>query len=327
MFKTWPEDYILRTFAANMKKMGSKTKKLLLSVVFLLVVLAGVYAYSVWQLTHLNSSPEFQQIDGNLISRFNGGETSTINPVSGNMVNFDLGSRHSFINRSSAQRLDSLGWPAKFYPTLIYTVAADGRYRFFTQKVVIDVTLPNPELPDSIFLIRNVELLVVEDDQPNVFGMDLLRDLVIERTWPEGTISFYKEVPEDYYPVCDINVHDSAFGNYVGTNGRASIKLAVNNEPAREFFFDTGGSMNGIEIVEPFDNRASALSKVEVDSVTGLPTQKRCRVCFGDRIRFSNVVYCDTLHTDEYSVNPLVLFDQDFIIDMKGRKLMVHKTR
>lgn len=310
-----------------MKKMGSKTKKLLLSILLLLVVLGGVYVYSVWQLSNLNASPQYQQIKGNLISRFNAGYTSTISPVSGNVVNFDLGSRHSFINRKSAHRLDSLGWPAKFYPTLIYTVDVDGRYRLFTQKVVIDVTLPNPELPDSIYLIKNVELLVTDDRHPNVFGMDLLRDLVIEHLWPEGTVSLYKEVPQGYYPVCDITVHDSPLGNYVGSTGRASVKLAVNDEPEREFFFDTGGNMNGLEIVEPYSNRHSAMTKVEIDSVTGFPTQRRCRVNFGNRMRFSNVVYCDTLHTDEYSVNPLVLFDQDFVIDMKGRKLMVHKTR
>ncbi|MCM1310781.1 MAG: hypothetical protein NC301_07145 [Bacteroides sp.] len=307
--------------------MGSKTKKLLLSVVFLLAVLGGVYAYSVWQLTHLNVNPQFQEIEGNLISRFDAGSNSSISPVSGNIVNFDLGSRHSFINRRSAHRLDSLGWPVKFYPTLIYTVDTDGRYRLYTQKVVLDVTLPNPELPDSIFIIHDVELLVVDNDQPNVFGMDLLRNVVIEHLWPEGTVSFYKEVPEGYYPVCNITVHDSPFGNYVGATGRASVKLAVNDEPARDYFFDTCGNMQGLEVVEPRDNMHSATSKIDIDSVTGLPTQRRCRVSFGNRMRFSNVVYCDTLHTDEYSVNPLVLFDQDFLIDMKGRKLMIHKTR
>lgn len=318
---------LLRNFALNMKKTGTKLKKLLLSVLFILVVLGGVYAYSTWQLNHLNENPRFQEIDGNLISSFTPGPESIISPVSGNTVNFDLGSRHSFINRKSALRLDSLGWPVVFSPTLIYTTDADGRFRLYTQKVTIDVTLPNSELPDSSFVIRNVELLVSDDDQPNVFGMDLLRGIVVERLWPEGTVNFYKETPAGYYPVCDIKFHNSPLGNYLGSNGRASISLAVNDEAERDYFLDTGSNMRDIEIVQPYGNRHSARTTLETDSLTGCPMQRRCRVTFGNRMRFSRVLYCDTLHTDDYSVNPLMIFDQDFVIDMKSRKLMVHKTR
>jgi len=310
-----------------MRRIGPKTK-ILLSALLLLSGVAGVaYIYNVWQLRHLNVNPQFQDIAGNLICRFYAGTTDFISPVTGNTVNFDLGSRHSFINRSSAERLDSMGYRPRFRPTLIYTVDPDGRYRLYTQKVIIDVALPNPELPDSMFVIRNAELLLVDDCHPNVFGMDMLRNLVVERLWPESVVSLYKEVPDGYYPVCDITVYDSPLGYYVGSIGRASVKLAVNDEAPRDYFLDTGGNMRGIEVVQPYGNVHSATTKVELDSATGYWTQRRCRVSFGNRMRFSSVVYCDTLHTDEYSVNPLILFDQDFIIDMKGRRLMVHKTR
>lgn len=317
----------MRNFAVAMKKPSKKTKTLLFSLLVIAAVLGGVYGYSIWQLSHLNAKPRFQEISGNLISSFNSGSETSIRPVSGNIVYFDLGSRHSFINRTSAGRLDSLGFAPKYEPTLVYTTDADGHYRMFTRKVVVDITLPNPELEDSMFVIHGAELLLVEDEHPNVFGMDMLRNVVIERLWPEGIINLYKEVPSGYYPICDITLHDSPFGNYVGSTGRASIRLAVNDEAPRDYFFDTGGNMRGVEVVQPFDNMHSATSTVEVDSLTGYYTQRRCRVSFGDRVRFSNVVYCDTLHTDEYSVNPLKLFDQDFVIDMRGRRLMVHKTR
>lgn len=309
------------------KKIGPKTRKFLISLGFLLVVLGGIYGYSVWQLSHLNDNPIFQDVPGNLISRFKVDDEAVINPVSGNRVHFDLGSRHSFINRKSARRLDSLGYHARFKPTLVFTTDADGVYHLYTQKVVIDVTLPNPELPDSTFVIKNVELLVVDDHHPNVFGMDLLKGLVIERQWDGGIISFYKEVPEGYYPVCNITVHDSPWGNYVGSTGRASIKLAVNDEQPRDYFFDTGGKMRYIELVQPLNDIRNATTNVELDPLTGFQTQRRCRVRFGNRMRFSNVIYCDTLHTDKYSVNPLKLFDQDFAIDMKGKQLLVHKTK
>lgn len=310
-----------------MKKSGSRKKTLRISLLLLAMVLGGVYAYNIWQLSHLNSNPQFQEISGNLISRFKAGQTTSINPVSGNIVYFDLGSRHSFINRRSVERLDSMGFTPKYSPTCVYTTDADGHYHLFTRKVTTDITLPNPELPDSMFIIRNAELLLVDNDHPNVFGMDFLRNIVIERLWPEGIISFYKEVPEGYSPVCDITVHDSPLGNYIGSAGRASIRLAVNDEAPRDYFLDTGGNMRDIEVVQPKANMLSATSAVEIDSITGYYIQRRCRVSFGNRMRFSNVVYCDTLHTDEFSVNPLQLFDQDFVIDMRGRRLMIHKTR
>ena len=310
-----------------MRHIGPITKKVLLSLLLFFGVAAAAYVYSVWQLVKLNDDPQFQHVDGNLICRFHAGATAFVSPVSGRTVNFDLGSRHSFINRSSAENLAAMGFRTRFLPTLIFTVDPDGRYRMYTEKVIIDVTLPNPELPDSLFVIRNVELLLVDNGHPNVIGMDMLRGLVVERLWPEGVVSLYKEVPGGYHSVCDITVHDSPFGYYAGSTGRASINLAVNDEAPREYFLDTGGNMRGIEVVQPYGNIRLATTRVEVDSLTGYWTQRRCRVSFGNRMRFSSVVYCDTIHTDEYSVNPLMLFDQDFIIDMKGRRLMVHKTR
>lgn len=99
-----------------------------------MAVLGGVYAYSIWQLSQLNSNPQFQEVPGNLICRFKTGSDTSINPASGNTVYFDLGSRHSFINRRSAERLDSLGFTPKYSPTIVYTTDADGHYHLFTHK-------------------------------------------------------------------------------------------------------------------------------------------------------------------------------------------------
>lgn len=310
-----------------MKPFKFKNKRLLLSVLLIIAVIGGVYGYSVWQLSHLNDGYRLQDSPGNLVCSFYAGRDNSMHRVSGNVVYFDLGSRHSFINRSSAERLHKQGSRVKYSPTLLWTTDADGRYRLFTQKVVIDVSLPNPEMPDSNLMVYGVELLVVDDDTPNTFGMDLLHGLVVERLWPENIVNIYKEVPSDYHLVSKIDLHDSPFGNYVGSTGRASIKLTVNDDEPRDYYFDTGGNMVNVELVQPEGQMHMATTKIELDSVTGLNMQRQCRVAFGDRLRYSNVVYCDTLHTDEFSVNPLRLFDQDFILDFPGRRLMIHKTR
>lgn len=309
-----------------MKKSSTK-KKLLLSLGVLALVLAGVYGFSVWQLKRLNSQFYFQDTPGNLLGSFHAGPGYSMHPVSGNVVYFDLGSRHSFITRSSAQRLKQMGYPTEFSKTLVFTTDADGRFRLFTDKAKIDVTIPNPEMPDSIFVIHDVELLLVDDDKYNVFGMDIISHLVIERLWPEQIINLYRSAPNGYHKVTDLDVHEFIFGNYIGNTGRASMNLVVNDSESREYFLDSGGNMVGIEVVQPEDQMHMATTKIEVDSVTGLSTQRQCRVSFGNRLRYSTVVYCDTLHTDEYTVNPMMLFDQDFVLDMPGRRMMIHKTR
>jgi len=317
----------LRIFADAMEKIKLNKRKLLLSGLILLLVVAGVYVCGIWQLRSLNANPDFSEVPGNLLGSFNAGADNSMRSLSGNTVYFDLGSRHSFINRRAVARLDSAGSPVRLRNTLLWTTDADGRYHFYTKKVIIDLTIPNPLLPDSVYVIRNVEMLLTDDDHPNVFGMDLLHNVVIERLWPENIVNIYKEVPAGYHKIMDIDIHDSLLGSYVSSSGRASIELTVNDDKPRRYFFDTGGEMVDIEVVQPDSQLHMATSSVVTDSVTGLKIQRQCRVGFGDRLRYSKVVYCDTLHTDKYSVNPLKLFDQDLVLDMRGRRVMIHKTR
>lgn len=310
-----------------MKKIKLNKRKLLLSGLILLLAAVGVCACGAWQLRTINANPVFPEIPGNLIGSFNAGKDNALRTLSGNTVYFDLGSRHSFINRSSVARLDSFGTTIKFKNILLWTTDADGRYHLYTKKAVLDVYIPNWQLPDSFYVIRNVELLLEEDDHPNVLGMDLLHDIVIERLWPENIVNLYKEVPAGYHTITNIRIHNSFLGSFVSSSGRASIELTVNDDKPREYFCDTGGEMVDIEVVQPDSQLHMATSSVVTDSVTGLKIQRQCRVSFGDRLRYSKVVYCDTLHTDKYSVNPLKLFDQDLILDMRGRRVMIHKTR
>lgn len=305
----------------------SNKRKILLSVLLLLLVVAGAYAYSIWQLSHLNNSFYFMETKGNLVGSFDVETDNVIHQPSGNKVTFAIGSRHSFIAYDDALHLKELGYPVEFKNTFILTTDPGGKYKLYTKKARLDVTFVNPTLPDSTFVIHDVELLVRPAGTHNVLGMDILSKLVIERLWPENIVNLYKQVPPGYHTVSPIKFHDSPMGNYVITTGRASIPLSVNDEEPREYFLVTAGKMWDLEIVQPKNKRLMATTPVVHDSITGLDVQRRCRVSFGNRLRYSNVVYSDTIHKTNYVINPLRFFDQDFVIDMPGRRLMVHKTR
>ena len=79
--------------------------------------------------------------------------------------------------------------------------------------------------------------------------------------------------------------------------------------------------------MQPKKNRLLATTPVEWDSIKGVYVQSRCRVNFGNRLRYSSVVYSDDVHSARYVINPLRFFDQDFVLDMPGRRLMIHRTR
>lgn len=309
-------------------KINIRRKPLLifLAAVFLLFVLC--YTYNTWQIRSLNANPQFDPSESNMIARFSLNDSCTIYSVGGQPVNFDMGSRHSFISKESLKQIIASGLPVKESSTLIYTKDSDGHFHWYTKKATLDVFLPNPELPDSAYYIRNVELLVSDAPGNNVFGMDLLKYMVIEHSCDTDELIIYRHVPNDgYVPVSDITLHDNMFGDFFGRTNRASVTLTVNDDKSREYFFDTGGKMRHYEIVQPEDCRTNATTAVIRDTVYDYWVQQDCRVSFGNRMRFSTVVYANNLHTDDYSANPLRLFDQDCIIDFPGRQLMIRKTK
>lgn len=306
-------------------KARNRIKTLLLSLVVIAAVIAGVYSYGVWQVRHLNADVELPETPNGLLVSFELDSAATMRAQTGSPVFFDMGSRHSFASEGEVDILRAQGYPFREEGCLIVTTDPAGHYRLYTRKIILDLPFPNPELPGGYYVIPEVTLLVHKGQ--NIFGMDLLRRMVIERLWETNELRILTRVPDEYETVSPINVYDARMGGLFGRSLRASVDLVVNNEEPREYFFDTGGEMRAIELVQPFDKARHALSRVETDSLTGYPTQRRCMVRFGNRIRYSSVIYCDTLHTDEYSVNPLRLFDQDMVLDMPGHRLLIHKTR
>lgn len=308
-------------------KISIGKKKLLLSLLILAAVVVGVYSFGVWQVHRLNDKLFYPATKSGLIASFPLADDCTLVSISGQRVYFDMGSRHSFIRRDIKDQLKAEGYPMEEIPVLMYTTDCDGHYNLYTQKVRLNILFPNPEEPDSTYEVKNVELLVSDDPYDNLIGMDVLQHVVVEHINETDKIRLYHSLPEGYEEVCDIEVHESPLGHIISPSRRASIKLAVNDDEPRDYFFDTGGKMRAFELVQPTSKLHSATSTVRVDSTTGLAVQDHCRVSFGNRLRYCDVVYSDTLHTDDYSVNPLKLFNQDIVIDFPNQKLYTRTPR
>lgn len=295
------------------------------SILVLLGVLGAVYSAGVYQIYHFNSKMEVPDTGQNLIATFSLDEYGRIETPSGAKVYFDMGSRHCFIDYETLEHFRANGYPIQEVPTLIFTADHSGRYRLFTRKVVMPVGIKVTNRPDSVARFENVELLISNHENGNIVGMDFLERFCIEHDTNTGLVSFYHTAPDGYVTVDDLHSHDSMLSDLLGYSRRVYIPLSVNDQPQKNYFLDTGYSMRNIGLVQPEGDVKTATSPVVTDPETGLLTQAQCGVFIGNRYKVTTMVYCDTLHTDEYSLNPFVLFDRNFCLDIPNQKLLFGK--
>lgn len=302
-----------------MKRIRNKSRKtLLLSVLTLVVVLLGVYASGVYQIVHFNKGMVVPETDSNLLAQITLNERGTFVSPSGKEVILDMGSRHSFLTQATLDELKREGYPAKEYPTLIFTTDHSGHYRLFTRKVVMPILLPGVD--GKVLRLDNAEMLIADPTTGNIIGMDCLERFVVERSVDTGVISLYRTMPEGYRPVARLAGHDSKLGDILGYSRRVYLPLVVNDQPVENYYLDTGRGMLNHTLVQPYRNKEMATTKVFLDSISGLYKQREGRVMVGNRMKFTSVTYCDTLHTDDYSVNPFRMFNKNSIaMDLPNR--------
>lgn len=301
-----------------------KTKKTLIWLLGIVAVICCYYVYSAITIRHLNKNIIFTEAPSDTIVHFSLLPDCTFKSITGADVFVDMGSRHSFISQETLETMKRQNYKVEIKPILLYTADENGRYNLYTQKAIVDVELPNSEIPGN-YKLKNVELLVSKSASQNVIGMDILSQFAIEFIDSTQEVRFYRQAPGDYKYVCDIDLHDTSFGTLLGSKNRASIKIAVNDEGPIDYFFDTGGRMRHFDLVQPTNMMSKATSEIVTDSIYGLNIQKHCRVSYGHRLKYGDVVYSDTLHTDKYSVNPLRLFDQDIVLDFPNARLLSHR--
>lgn len=292
-----------------MKRLNNK-KTLLYSLGFLVAVLAGMCLYSHLQLNSLNTSLRFPHTPDGRIARFPLNEKGSFTSIKHSEVFLDLGSAHSFIEPKTLERFVREGLVKKQTPVMFIASDWNGYYHLYTNKVTIDVELPNPDAPDSVTIIPDVELLVSKYTGVNVIGMDVLRHTSMEHIHKLREVRLYHGTnPKGYKPLAKLNIN----GN------RATLSLAVNQEKPIDYRIDCGGRMSRIQIVQPTRCMHSATTDIVADTTSGLSQQNRCQLVLGGRLIHANVVYDDTLRTDDYSVNPLLLMNLDVLIDFPGK--------
>ena len=305
------------------KKRKRLHKTLWLSVILLVLVLFGVYAFSFYETTHLNGRLNYTTNGQNLVADLKLNAENSVETPIGTQLSIDMGSRHSFLSENTLDYLQQVGYPVKVTPTFVFTTDPSGRFRFYTRKVNMPVRLPNPLMPDSAITLQDCELLLTPNT--NILGMDFLRSFAIEYIHDTHTMRLYLKAPEGYDKVSDIKTQESFLDDVMGTSRRVYIPLTVNDTKPQNYYFDTGAPMAAYELVQPAANVEHATSQLYTDPERGFSIQPDCRVMIGNRMHFGRVAYVDTLHTDKYSINPMTLFSEDFIMDLPNGELRFAK--
>ncbi|MDE6033135.1 MAG: hypothetical protein K2G15_04135 [Muribaculaceae bacterium] len=308
------------------KKTHTYPLKTTLAAIFIIVaVILGVYGAGIYQIYHFNGKMEIPEGDENVILRIHPDDKGYVYTIVGIPYTIDMGSRHSFITPHTLEILKQHGIDGEEQQTLLYTTDQSGHYNFYTRKVVRPMYFfPNSTSTDTV-TFNKVEMMISDREEGNVLGMDFLEKFVIEYDNDTRTISLLRHVPEGYSYVCDLNGHDSAIGDLFGYSRRVYVPLKVNDEDPQNYYLDTGRGIRNCELVQPLKDIGKATSPILTDSVTGLEVQPNCRVQIGDRLRFARVTYSDSLHTDEYSVNPFRVFNHSIVLDLPAKKLYYHK--
>lgn len=315
-----------------MKQKETKNGKFKLYTLYaigiLIVTLIALFLINNYRVRTMSNNIQFEPTPSSgIAAHFFLSERYSMKFLHGEEAVFDMGSRHSLMCLETLQHVIDNAIPHKIAPAMIYTKDVNGQYKLYAKKITIDISLPNPECPDSAYPIHNVELLIDDSTSNNVLGMNVLKHFAIQRLYQTNEIFLYFNAPENnYQEVCKLKLHESILGSLFNNEvNRASVSLIVNGEEPRAYFMDTGQSMRNIEVVQPEDNIASATGRVQIDTVTGMITQNRCKVKFGNRLRFSRVIYENDLHTDKYGMNPFNFFNQDCIIDIPNRRLLIRR--
>lgn len=307
----------------HMAKINHKypLKITLAALLIVLAVVFGVYGAGIYQIYHFNSKMEIPDGPDNLILTIHPDSAGFVHDAVDCAVTIDMGSRHSFITAETLARLKGLGYDAQEQQTLLYTTDQSGHYRIYTRKVVMPVKFLTDSVGTDTVTFNHVELLISNREEGNLLGMDFLEKFVLAHDKHTGAISLLRAVPDSAAFVTDLNGHDSAIGDLFGYSRRVYVSLMVNDETPENYYLDTGRGMRSCALVQPKKNISKATTPVRRDSISGMMIQDNCRVQIGDRMRFAQVTYSDSLHTDEYSINPFTALNRSVILDLPQKKL------
>ena len=161
------------------------------------------------------------------------------------------------------------------------------------------------------------------NDNYSIIGMTLLYDQIVEFAKKDSVLRFLKSVPSDYTEMIKLST-DSQNGVPLR---RLSIPIEVNGQ-THSYFIDTGiYTPIHLPISDSRYYKPNELKEetIEIQSHRTIQTniylwKYGCYVSVGGKQIKTDLNFSDN-HKSEYSINPLLLFDENFIIDFKNKQM------
>lgn len=248
----------------------------------------------------------------------------------------DTGSDISTISPSDLAFLDSLGYKAtkSFYispgrdgrgdmqvETTRYTLSLPiAEFRFQTDSLGSVKAIPTGHI---VNVIHNIDF-VPSRTGVSVLGIDFIEQFKLEFHYDTKSISLYRNVPEGYQKITEIEPSPSPIDKMLLGN---RYYMTIKTERKRDrYFIDTGIRNARIKLPARESIRSHRdLSDTIIVSTRGEFPGKidnNAWLIFGDRAGSYQVCYYDN-DEEEYAINPLNLFDQDIILDFEGNAMLL----
>ncbi len=252
---------------------------------------------------------------------------------------FDTGSDASSITEEDLEKLKKLGFKIekKFYPVIGRNGAGKINWTFTRYRVdiplydydyFIDSTgnIAGRVKPESLNVLHNVDL-VLSTTGFSVLGVDFIEKFKVEYRYDEKAIGLYFNSPEGYEPFVDLTVSRNPIKDLWQSN-RYYFSAKVQNI-TNDYFLDTGLQRTPLKLPKSDASRTrndlipdTAYTQTRQHAHPAL-IDRKAWVMIGDRAGTTATWYYDTSE-EPYSANPFNFIKQDFVLDLKSRKIMLH---
>lgn len=258
--------------------------------------------------------------------------------IPGLTMKFDTGCDFSIITRRDLETIKSMGLSvdSTWYPQ--YGRDRGGHSSIRWRRYKVDVPFGHYEYSmDSIGrvaykylgeynVLRNVDFVLADDSETSLLGIDLLENFILEYEAAMQTLNLCTAIPERYKPVDDIHEVKS-LTDLLTLGHRYYVDITLDRK-TNLYFLDTG--MRDVHIKLPMSAHARSKRNMHSDSILlrgrmiPMFVDSTAWAEYGNRAGSYMAHYYDSWYGDEdYSVNPLMLFQQDAVLDFPNRTLLL----
>ena len=314
-------------------KQQNKSKRIIVGSIITIVVF-GLYGLMLSFGSH--ESMYVDRPEGRLCKMPIDGVPSMVTVAPGLVFKIDTGADASSITEKDLATLESLGYKAehKIYP--VFGRNGWGRMNWTFTRFQVDLPLYNyiseedslgnishQIIPESLNVLHDVDF-VPSSTGFSVLGVDFLQKFKIEYLYEEKVVALSFDTPEGYEPFAELSVSHSPLKDMWQGN-RYYISISVQNIK-NDYFLDTG--LQRAKLRLPMSEYVRSSTDLVSDTIRTMIHKHPALVdydawvCIGDRCGTAAVWYCDT-NEEPYTFNPFNYIEQDFLLDLNGKKLML----